>query len=288
MMIDNKRRRALITLACVIVASIMSAINIKTFVQTGGLFPGGFTGVTVFIQRICDKFFGITISYSIVNYALNAIPAYIGFKLVGKRFTLYSVLMIILTATFVEIIPNTVVTGDVLLIAVFGGILNGIAMGIALRGNASSGGTDFIAMWISKKTNASAWNYVLGMNAVLLVAAGFLFGWDKALYSIIYQFCSTQTINMLHNRYKRVTLFIVTSKPDEIIEGLLDYTHHGVTRFEGVGGYSGQIRTLLYTVIDFSEMKKVMIKVKEIDTTAFINATKTESIEGRFYVEPIK
>lgn len=287
-MIDNKKRKDLITLACVIIASIISAINIKTFVQTGGLFPGGFTGLTVFIQRFCDKFFGITISYSMVNYALNAIPAYIGFKLVGKRFTIYSVIMIILTGVIVEIIPATVVTGDVLLIAVFGGIINGVAMGIALRGNASSGGTDFIAMWISKKTNASAWNYVLGMNAVLLVAAGFLFGWEKALYSIIYQFCSTQTINMMHTRYKRVTLFIVTSKPDEIIEGLLDYTHHGVTRFEGVGGYSGQIRTLLYTVIEFSEMKKVMIRVKEIDSTAFINATKTESIEGRFYVEPIK
>lgn len=285
---DNKKKRDLITLICVIVGSLISAINIKTFVQTGGLFPGGFTGLTVFIQRFSEKFFDISISYSVVNYSLNAIPAYIGYKMVGKRFTMYSILMIILSGIFVEIIPATVVTGDVLLIAVFGGIINGIAMGIALRGNASSGGTDFIAMWISKRTNASAWNYVLGMNAVLLVAAGYLFGWDKALYSIIYQFCSTQTINMMHTRYKRVTLFIVTSKPDEIIEGLLDYTHHGVTRFEGVGGYSGQIRTLLYTVIDFSEMKKVMIRVREIDSTAFINATKTESLEGRYYVEPIK
>lgn len=284
---NNRKTKDLITLLCVIAAALISAINIKTFVQTGGLFPGGFTGLTVFIQRFCDKFLGVAISYSIVNYALNAIPAYIGYKLVGKRFTMYSILMIVLTGIFVEIIPATVVTGDILLITVFGGIFNGVAMGIALKGNASSGGTDFIAMWISKMTNTSAWNYMLGMNAVLLVAAGVLFGWDKALYSIIYQFCSTQTINMMHTRYKRVTLFVVTSKPDEIIEGLLDYTHHGVTRFEGVGGYSGQIRTLLYTVIDYSEMKKVMVRIKEIDTTAFINATKTESLEGRFYVEPI-
>ncbi|MCI8271875.1 MAG: YitT family protein [Erysipelotrichaceae bacterium] len=285
---ESKKSRDMMTLACVIIGALISAVNIKTFVQTGGLFPGGFTGLTVFIQRFCDKFFDITISYSLVNYTLNAIPAYIGFKLIGKRFTIYSILMILLTGIFVEIIPATAVTGDVLLIAVFGGIINGIAMGIALKGKASGGGTDFIAMWISKKTNASAWNYVLGMNAVLLIVAGCLFGWDKALYSIIYQFCSTQTINMLHTRYKRITLFIVTSKPDEIIEGLLDYTHHGITRFEGVGGYSGQKRTLLYTVIDFEEMKRVMLHVRKIDHTAFINATKTESLEGRFYVEPIE
>lgn len=285
---NSKRSKDIITLICVILGSLISAININTFVNAGGLFPGGFTGLTVMIQRICSTFFNFDISYSLVNYSLNAIPAYIGYKTVGKKFTIYSCLMIILTGVFVDIIPHMKVTGDILLIAVFGGIINGAAMGVALRGNASSGGTDFIAMYISKKTNASAWNYVLGLNAIMLFVAGCLFGWEGALYSIIYQFCSTQLINMLHTKYKKMTIFIVTSNPDEVIEGLLDYTHHGITRFEGVGGYSGQIRTLLYTVIESGKVKRVMGRVRELDQTAFINVTKTEQIEGNFYIEPLQ
>lgn len=126
--------------------------------------------------------------------------------------------MIILTGVFVEILPTTNITEDILLITIFGGILQGVALGIALRGNASSGGTDFIAMWISQKTHQPAWNYILGMNAVMLIVAGYLFGWDKALYSIIFQFCSTQIINTVHKRYKKMTVFIVTSDPDIVIE----------------------------------------------------------------------
>ena len=136
----------------------------------------------------------LQVPYSAVNFALNAIPAYIGYKTVGKKFTLYSCVMIILTGVFVEILPVTNITEDILLITIFGGILQGVALGIALRGNASSGGTDFIAMWISQRTNQPAWNYILAMNAVMLVAAGYLFGWNAALYSIIFQFCSTQVI----------------------------------------------------------------------------------------------
>ncbi len=287
-MMSKKRYKDIITLICVILGSLLSAINIKSFVSTGGLFPGGFTGLTVFIQRFCSTYLGFGISYAAVNFSLNAIPAYIGYKAVGKKFTIYSCLMIVLTGIFVEVMPATPVTGDILLIAVFGGIINGIALGIALRGNASSGGTDFIAMYISNKTNASSWNYVLGMNAIMLIAAGCLFGWEGALYSIIYQFCSTQIIHLLHTRYKRMTLFIITSKPDEITQALFEHTHHGVTRFEGVGGYSGKPRTLLYTVIAAGEVKMVINNIRLLDTSAFINVTKTEQIDGKFYLEPLK
>lgn len=143
----------LVTIGCVIIGSLLCAVNINTFISAGGLFPGGFTGLTVLIQRSFEKYAGISVSYSLVNFTLNAIPAYIGYKTVGKKFTFYSCVMIILTGVFVEILPTTNITEDILLITIFGGILQGVALGIALRGNASSGGTDFIAMWISQKTD---------------------------------------------------------------------------------------------------------------------------------------
>ena len=280
--------RDLITVGCVIIGSLLCAININTFINAGGLFPGGFTGLTVFIQRCAEKYMNLQVPYSAVNFALNAIPAYIGYKTVGKKFTLYSCVMIVLTGVFVEILPVTNITEDILLITIFGGILQGVALGIALRGNASSGGTDFIAMWISQRTNQPAWNYILAMNAVMLVAAGYLFGWNAALYSIIFQFCSTQVINFVHTRYKRMTLFIVTSNPDIVIEEIQNSTHHDVTRLEGIGTYYGRPRTMLYTVVDSQNVKGLVTRIREIDQTSFVNVTKTESVEGKFYQRPIE
>lgn len=281
-------RKDAVSVICVIIASFLCALNIKTFINAGGLFPGGFSGLTVFAQRFAKQFMDVEVSYSLINIVLNAIPAYIGFKLVGKKFTIYSCIMIVLTGLFVDILPSTNITEDILLITIFGGILQGIALGIALKGNASSGGTDFIAMWISKKTGQSAWNYILSMNAVMLMAAGYCFGWDKALYSIIFQFCSTQVLNVVHKRYKQMTLFIITSNPDIVIEEIQISTHHGVTRLDGIGTYYGQPRAMLYTVIDSNSVKKLVTRIRELDPSSFVNVTKTEYIEGRFYQVPIE
>ncbi len=288
MSVKRKKYKDLVTLSCVIVAAFVSAVNLKTFVNAGGLFPGGFNGLTVLIQRTCSRFLAVDIPFSIVNYSLNPVPAYIGFKMIGKKFTLYSILMILLTGLFVDMIPATNITEDILLISIFGGIINGIALSIALKGNASSGGTDFISMWISKRTGQSAWNYMMGVNAVMLMIAGALFGWESALYSIIFQFCSTQVINMLHTRYKRMTMFIVTSNPNVVIEIIQHSTHHGVTRLEGIGTYTDKPRTLLYTVVNTDDVKSIIHYVKEEDPSAFINVTKTELVEGRFYLDPIR
>lgn len=271
----------------VVISSLVMAINLNTFVNAGGLFPGGFTGLTVFIQRIALQEYGVVIPYTLVNLGLNAIPAYIGFKMVGKKFTFYSCLMIFLTSMFVDLLPYYPVTEDVLLIAVFGGIINGISLSIALAGRASSGGTDFIAMAITSKTKASAWNYMFGLNVILLLCAGYVFGWDKALYSLIFQFCSTQILNALHTRYQKRTMFIVCDKPEEIIKEIMDKTHHGITRFEGVGGYSNKTRTMLYTVVNTNEIRNLSKEIKKIDEQAFINVTKTETIVGNFYQEPL-
>ena len=285
---DTFNRKDISTFVLVVIASFLCAVNINTFINAGGLFPGGFTGLTVFIQRYFDQYLDIAIPYSPVYYLLNAIPAFIGYKMVGKKFTIFSCLMIFLTGLFADIMPSINITEDILLITIFGGILQGIVLGIALRGNASSGGTDFIAMWISKKTGQPAWNFILGMNAVMLVAAGYLFGWNKALYSIIFQFCSTQVINTVHKRYKQMTIFIITSNPEIVVEEIQNSTHHGVTRLDGIGTYYGQPRTMLYTVVDSNSVKGLVTRIREIDTSSFINVTKTEYVEGRFYQVPIE
>ena len=273
---------------CVLVASIIMSINIKSFVRAGDLIPGGFTGLSLLIQRSCSVFFQLELPYSLINISLNAVPAFIGFKIIGKKFTSYSVLMIVLNSFLVDLIPVTPITYDPLLVSVFGGILNGIAIVIALYGKASSGGTDFIAVYLSNKLKKPSWNFVFGINVVILTTGGFLFGFEAAMYSIIFQFVSTQVIERLHRRDHKVTLLIITKEGETIGQELLEYTHHGVTQFEGQGCYLKENKTMLYTVVGADEVKDVVQLIKALDPHVFINIINSEGVTGRFYQEPIE
>ena len=184
-------------------AALLMAANIKTFVRTGGLYPGGATGLTILIQRVGEMFFHVTIPYTVVNLILNAIPVYIGFRYIGKKFTMYSCLMIVLTSVLTDLIPGTAITYDTLLISIFGGMLNGLAISMCLAVDATSGGTDFIAIYFSEKKGVDSFNAVLLLNVVILTLAGILFGFDKALYSIIFQYASTQVLHVLYKKYQQ-------------------------------------------------------------------------------------
>lgn len=196
--------------------------------------------------------------------------------------------MIVLNSFLVDLIPVTPITYDPLLVSVFGGILNGIAIVIALYGKASSGGTDFIAVYLSNKLKKPSWNFVFGINVVILTTGGFLFGFEAAMYSIIFQFVSTQVIERLHRRDHKVTLLIITKEGETIGQELLEYTHHGVTQFEGQGCYLKENKTMLYTVVGADEVKDVVHLIKALDPHVFINIINSEGVTGRFYQEPIE
>ena len=264
-------------------AALMMALNIKTFVLAGGLYPGGATGLTLLVQRSAKLFFHIAIPYTLVNVLLNAVPIYIGFRFIGKKFTWYSCLMIVLTSVLTDMLPGYAITYDTLLISIFGGMINGLAISLCLAVNATSGGTDFIAIYFSEKNGRDIWNYILCGNAVILTVAGLLFGWDRALYSIIFQFTSTQVIQMLHQRYKKHTLFIITKEPYQIYEEIFKLTNHTATRFEGTGCYTDEKTSMIYSVVSTEEAKYLVKKVHEIDPKAFVNIIKTDYINGRFY-----
>lgn len=267
-------------------ASFLMALNIKSFVRTGGLYPGGATGLALLIQRAADMFLHITIPYTIVNILLNAIPVYIGFRFIGKKFTMCSCLMIVLTSVLTDIIPGYAITYDTLLISIFGGLINGFVIGLCLHMNATTGGTDFIAIYLSEKKEIDSWNVVLGINVVILAVAGVLFGWDKALYSIIFQYTSTQVVHILYRKYQHETLFIVTNKATEVYEVISKMSNHGATIMEGEGSYEHQERKIVYSVVSSAQSKSIIREVKKADPHAFVNAIKTEQIAGRFYQKP--
>ncbi len=267
-------------------AGVLIAVNMQTFVGAGGLFPGGFSGLAVLIRDIFKKYQDIDIPYGRLYMLLNLFPIWLGIRKIGKKFTLYSLVTIGVVSVLTEIIPSYDVTSDPLLISVFGGIINGAAVAMTLYAGATSGGTDFIAIYLSERFPGDGFTAILYFNAVMLSVAGLLFGWDRALYSIVFQFSSTQIIHMLNKRYKKDTLFIVTDHPDEVVAGLNRCAHHGATEIKVIGSYHETPRTMIYSVISAAELKSVLKMLDETDPQSFVNVLRTERVTGRFYMKP--
>lgn len=289
MNIQEKRkvlRKDIFRILLIIIASVIMAVNLNSFVDAGGLLPGGFTGLTILIQEITKEFWGFKVSFALVNILLNSIPVLISYKYIGKKFTIYSCVMILLTSIFTDMIPSYPITYDILLISIFGGIVTGTAISMCLFAEATSGGTDFIAIFLSKRYGIDAWNYILIGNAIILLVAGYLFGWNKALYSIIFQFTSTQMVHLCYKRYKKNTLFIITQYPEEVAKAISETTRHASTTFHGFGTYEKKERTLIYSVVGREEVKKVVSNIRAVDDKVFINIIKTEQLEGNFYIKP--
>lgn len=273
-------------LIVVLLAGCLMAINIKTFVRTGGLYPGGATGLSVLIQRIGEQFLHREIPYTLINVLLNSIPVYIGFRFIGKKFTLYSLVMIMVSSLMTDLLPAYALTSDTLLIAIFGGILNGLAISMCLSVDATSGGTDFISIFLSQKRGIDSFNIILGLNVIILAAAGLLFGWDKALYSIIFQYVSTQVIHLLYRGYQQITMFIVTDQPQQVCTAIYRLSHHGATIISGEGSFGHSTKPMVYSVVDTPDSRKVLKAVRDIDPGAFINCVQTSELRGNFYFSP--
>ena len=268
-------------------SSLIVAVNLNSFVAAGDLFPGGFTGVTRLIQRCALEFAGVELPFGPINLTLNAIPAFISFKLVGKRFTLYSCLTIVLTSIFTDLVPALDITEDILLISIFGGMISGFAGCLCLWVRVTSGGTDFIAIALSERKNVDAWSYIFCGNVVLLAIAGYLFGWDRALYSMLYQYACTQVIKMLDPDGRRATLLIVTGR--ESAGGVcaqIQDTNHTATLVEGVGLYNGDPCVMIYSVVADSQVRSLVRRVRQSDPKAFVNVLRTNRVSGNFYRRP--
>lgn len=284
---NSPLREAGLRMLVIMVYSVIVALNFKSFVQAGDLFPGGFTGLTRLLQRCAQEYWHITLPFAPLNLLFNAIPAAVSLKLIGKRFTMYSCLAIVFSSFFTDMIPAVPVTEDILLICVFGGLVNGFAISLCLQVRITSGGTDFIAIALAERKNINAWNYIFCGNVVMLMVAGALFGWDRALYSIIFQFASTQVVRMMDPDGRLMTLFIVTGreKAGGVCAQIQD-TRHTATLIEGVGLYNGEPCVMIYSVVGSNQLRRLTRKVKQADPHAFVNVIRTEKLMGNFYRDP--
>lgn len=272
----------------VVLGAFLTSIGIRFFIETTNLLPSGFNGLAWLTVRIAKEYFNVNLSFSIIYFIINFIPAVFVYKQIGRKFTILSLLHVSLVSVFTAILPIVIITEDILLVGIFGGIFAAFGTLASLKAEASSGGTDFIAIYFSNRYNYPVWNYILAFNAVILLISGLLFGIEPALYSIIYQFTNTQLVNSFHDRYRLTALHIITKLPNEVTTMILSQVRRGVTAIEAVGKYSESKQTMLYLVVSAREADKLIRAVKVVDPMVFISETKTNRVYGNFYQQPFE
>lgn len=283
----KKEIRLLITLISVIVAAFLQAYVINVFIQPTNLLSSGFTGVAILIEKI-TSLFGFSFSVSLGMILLNLPVALLCYKSISPKFTFFSLLEVFLASFFLSVINFPPLFDDIMLNVVFGGFAYGLLTVIALKGNASTGGTDFIALYVSNRKGKAIWGSVFIFNTVILVIFGYLFSWEYAGYSILFQFISTKTIDSFYRRYERVTLQITTTKAKSLISAYINQYQHGISCVEAIGGYSKKRMFLLHTVVSSYEVQDIIDLIHDIDSHVIINVIKTEDFYGDFYQAPIE
>lgn len=283
----DRRVRLGITLTAVVISALVQAYALQVFVRSAGIISGGFTGIAMLIERL-GELWGLNIPMQITMLVLNVPVAVLCCKGISVRFTVFSLLQVVLSSIFLQVFSFTPIFTDEVLNVIFGGVIFGCAIVIALRGNASSGGTDFIALFVSNRTGQSIWSHVFFGNAIMYCFYGAIFGWKYAGYSIIFQFISTRMISAFHHRYELVTLQVTTIKGPEVVEAYISHFRHGISCVEAMGGYSKKKMYLLNTVISSYEVNDAVHVMQEADGHVIINVLKTQQFVGRFYRAPME
>lgn len=283
----NKKLIDFKLLAVSFISAMIVAFAMTNFTIPASLYPSGVSGISRLVSDLLDDYKGIYIPYATIYFSINIIATIFVYKRIGKKFAIYSVIQFSLVSVFTLLFKQYITIDDRILQAIFGGILNGFGTGLALSFNFSTGGFDFINVFFANKYKKDVWNYILAVNCLILLISAFFYGFERALYSIIFQYSSTSIIKLLHHRYTHKTLTIITDHPEEVSENILKNVRHGITEINATGYYSHTNKTMLYTVVNSFQYREVIKIVMETDPHAFINVQNTIAIYGNYYQKPL-
>lgn len=276
------------TIAGVVAGSLINAVTIALFINPGGFLPGGLSGLVVLLQRLIQHFTGIVLPFAPISIGFNILAALFAVRTLGKKFTLYSFLSVLIYSFATDMIPPIHFTDDRILLAVFGGILGGTGLGLVLNSGASQGGSDFIAMTYSVKKGINTFGYVMIFNIILMLISGAIFGMESALYTIIFLFVSNEALNVIYTRYSKKTLLIITEHAQEVADDIRTTTNHSCTILTGEGGFSHEQTKMVYMIIRADEVNFVRRRIRAIDEKAFINVLNSSLVTGNFYIRSLK
>lgn len=268
--------------AVVILGALLNAISMNLFLRPANVYSSGFTGVAQLLSKVLTEFTPLTVSMGYLLLLLNIPVAILGWKKVGKSFTFYSFLSVVFSSLFLELIPLKAVSHDILLNAVFGGVILAIGVGLTLKWGASTGGVDIIALVLSKVKDKPIGTYLFIMNAIIILTAGYLFGWEKALYTLVTLYTSTRVIDTIHTRHEKLTAMIITKKSEELKKAIQAKLVRGITTVPAKGAYTGETKDMMIIVITRYELFELERIINEVDPGAFTNIVQTAGIMGLF------
>lgn len=260
----------------ILVGSAFVSIGLEIFLVPNNIIDGGIVGISIILSHLTEFKLGLFL------FLLNLPFLLVGYKQIGKTFalsTLFGVSMMSVGTAFLHDIP--VLTEDLLLASVFGGIILGMGVGLVIRNGGSLDGTEIIAILVNKKSPFSVGEIVMFFNLFILGSAGFVFGWDRAMYSLIAYYIAFKMIDITIEGFEESkSVWIISDFHQEVGDALQARLGRGVTYLSGEGGYSGDDKKVIFCVITRLEQAKLKSIVEEIDPTAFLAIGNIHDIKG--------
>lgn len=266
----------------VIFGSLLMAVSLNFFLINANVYASGFAGAAQLVSSILVDQMDISISTGILLFLFNIPVIILGWFKVGKGFTIYSIVSVVFTTIFLEILPILSLSNDIILNAVFGGVIAGVGVGISLKLGASTGGMDIVAMVLSRLQDKPIGTYFLLLNGIIIVLAGILYEPENALYTMVALYVTTSVIDMIHTRHEKVTAMIITHNAEELQRAIHQKMVRGITIVPAKGAYSNEEKSMLYLVITRYELYDLEKIINEVDPQAFTNIVQTVGIFGFF------
>ncbi len=263
-------RRDLGDYLLILVGALIQAVALRLFLIPAELVSGGISG----LAQLLHQYIALPIGMMVL---LGNIPLFfLGWQyLGGPRFTLRTILSILAFSVFTDglvyFLPAEGVTNDLVLNTIYGGLLLGIGLGIVYRGRGTSGGTDILGRILNRHGGMTISQAYLLTDSLVVLGAGFVFGWTKALYGLVLIYVSglaaeaaLQGTNVIRSA------MIVTLETDAIAEAIMRDLQRGVTILSGTGAYTGEPKNVIYCAVSRMEINRLRILVYEIDPKAFM------------------
>ncbi|MBC3805489.1 DUF2179 domain-containing protein [Acetobacterium fimetarium] len=260
----------------IFIGSIIAAVALEIFLVPNNIIDGGITGISIIMSHLT----GIPLSAFII--VLNLPFLIMGYKQIGKTFVLSSGFGIVSLSFWLSVFkPVPGLTDDILLAAVFGGMILGIGVGLIIRNSGSLDGTEMVAIVLTRKSSFSVGEIVMFFNLFILSSAGLVFGWDRAMYSLLAYYIAFKVIDItIEGLDEEKAAMIVSDNPDEIAEAILARLGRGVTFIQGKGGFSKEPKTIIYSVVTRLEISKLKSIVYEKDENAFLTISDVFDVMG--------
>jgi uncharacterized membrane-anchored protein YitT (DUF2179 family) len=258
------------------IGALLIAVALEIFLVPNNVIDGGITGISIILSHLTH------INLGILLFVLNLPFFLLGYKQIGKTFTVTSICAVIIMSTATSFLTDVpVLTKDPLLSAVFGGIILGIGVGIIIRNGGSTDGTEILSIMFNKAIPFSVGQTVMFFNIFILGSAGFVFGWNHAMYSLIAYFIAFKMIDItIEGLESSKSVWIISDQHEEIGDALNDRLGRGVTYLNGEGAYSGDDKHVIFTVITRLEEAKLKGIVDDIDPGAFLAIGDIHDVKG--------